>query len=128
MSSSTPPRLRRSVGRAAEELAAAWLMERGYEIIERNFTVRRGEVDLIVAGGGVLAFVEVRSRADGSFVSPEESIGPRKIRRIVTAARYWLAKNANMGMDLRFDVIAIEGPLDAPTAIRHLPGAFEAGS
>ncbi len=126
MSRGAPPRKRRALGRVAEELAASWLVERGYEVIERNFTVRQGEVDLVVANETVLAFVEVRSRFDDRCGTPEASIGPRKVKRVVTAARLWLARNGDMGRDLRFDVIAIDGPPENPREIRHLPGAFEA--
>ncbi len=127
MSPAIPPDARRAAGRAAEAVAAKWLEKQGYEILERNFTVRQGEVDLIVANDSVLAFVEVRSRADSNFGTPESTIGPRKIRRIVLAARFWLARNGDMGRDLRFDVLAIDGPPDEPREVRHLPGAFDAG-
>ena len=127
MSRSTPPRLRREMGRLAEDLAADFLREKGYEVVDRNFTVRRGEVDLVVASDSVLAFVEVRSRADERWGTPEETIGPVKVRRVVHAARHWLARNGDMGKDLRFDVVAIDGSPDSPREIRHLPGAFEAG-
>ena len=127
MRGSLPPNRRRSAGSEAEELAARWLEERGYRILERNFQVRQGEIDLIVANDEVIAFVEVRSRSDSSLATPEATIGPGKVRRIVLAARHWLAKRGNAGLDIRFDVIAIDGAIGGPREIRHLPAAFNAG-
>ncbi len=127
MMAATPPRRRRAVGFAAEETAAAWLAERGYTVLDRNFTVRQGEVDLVVRNEEVLAFVEVRSRKGDDFGTPEATIGTRKIRRVVTAARHWLARYGDAGLDIRFDVIAVDRSPRGSGEVRHLPAAFEAG-
>lgn len=121
------PSMRRKAGMAAEEKAASWLKEQGYRIIDRNFNVRRGEVDIVAANNEVLAFVEVRSRSSSSHGSPEETISPAKIKRIITASRYWLVKNGDFGLDIRFDVIALDYSDNPEGELRHLPGAFEAG-
>jgi putative endonuclease len=127
LSRGVPPSARRAAGRQAEDLAASWLVERGYRLLARNFSVRQGEVDLIVSDESVLAFVEVRSRADSRHGTPEATIGPSKIRRVVTAARHWLARNEPGDLDIRFDVVAVDHGEGEEPEIRHLPGAFEAG-
>ena len=125
--SGAPPEHRRSAGRRAEATAVAWLEEREWTIVARNFHVRGGEIDLIAVHGDVLAFVEVRSRRSHTWGSPEATIGARKIRRIVNAARHWLARNGDGGKAIRFDVLALTGPPDRPEEVRHFPGAFDAG-
>lgn len=117
---------RRAAGLAVEGEVARWLEARGYTVLERNFVARGGELDLVVQGDGVLAFVEVRSRADTDRGLPEETVTPRKMRRVVTAARHWLARNGDRGCDLRFDVVAVVGGPGA-RKITHYENAFEAG-
>ncbi len=103
-----------------------WLEGRGFTIVDRNFTVRGGELDLVATSETVLAFVEVRSRMDTDRGRPEETVTPTKIRRVVLAARHWLARHGDLGRDIRFDVVAVVGEGDAQEIV-HFPGAFEAG-
>ena len=111
----------RAAGASAEQLAADFLVERGFQILERNFTVKGGEIDLVCDDAGTLVFVEVRARKDGDFGAPEETIGSTKQRRIVLAARHYLVMRQIEERACRFDVIAIEGD-----HITHIPDAFSA--
>lgn len=95
-------------GRDGEELALAYLQERGLVLVEANFRCKPGEIDLIMREGETLVFVEVRQRAAGSTVSAAESIGPAKIRRIVRAAQVYL-QGLNRVPPCRIDVVAIDG-------------------
>ena len=97
----------RDVGAQAEALAARFLTDHGYRIVERNFRVKGGEIDLVALDGAVTCFVEVRSRASDRFGRPEETIGPRKQQRLILAARSWLAKHR--ADRCRFDAVAILG-------------------
>ncbi len=110
----------REAGFSAEQLAADFLSQRGFSILERNFTVKGGEIDLVCDDAGTLGFVEVRARRDGDFGAPEETIGATKRRRIVLAARHYLVKRGIEERACRFDVIAIEGD-----HITHIPDAFQ---
>jgi len=105
---------------------ARWLEARGWTIVDRNFTVRGGELDLVATSETVLAFVEVRSRMDTERGRPEETVTPTKMRRVVLAARHWLARHGDQDRDIRFDVVAVVGEGDAAEIV-HYPGAFEAG-
>ncbi len=96
-------------GRSAEERAAAFLRERGYEIVERNARSAVGEIDLVALEGGDLVFVEVRSRADDSSGGAEETVGAEKQRRIARAAASYLVERAPRFETCRFDVVAITG-------------------
>jgi putative endonuclease len=125
MRSSIPPCDRRARGREAEDLAAKWLEARGYEILDRNHALRRGEVDLVCEAEGVLCFVEVRSRTGEEHGGPEETVDRRKARRVVLAAIDWAERNGAAGRDIRFDVVAVTFGDGAPRVV-HFPAAFDA--
>jgi putative endonuclease len=127
---------RQSFGRRGEQLAATHLERHGWRIVERNFRTRAGEIDLIAARSGTLAFCEVKTLvarrappASGPD-NPLESVGPEKRSRVRRMARAWLAEQARgeravRHASLRLDVI---GVLLAPdgTLLRldHLESAF----
>jgi putative endonuclease len=96
-------------GARAERDAAQLLIAAGYEIVERNYRCKAGELDIIARDGDVLVFVEVRSRTDGDHGDALEAIGPRKQRRVVRVARCYLAAAAPVFERCRFDVVAITG-------------------
>ena len=94
-------------GREAEERAAHHLERCGQRIVERNFRVRGGEIDLICRDGRTLVFVEVRLRGRSDFGGAGASITATKRQRIVLAARHYLAGKADC--DCRFDCVLIDG-------------------
>lgn len=106
-------------GREAEARAAAYLACCGLREISRNFRVRGGEIDLICRDGRVLVFVEVRQRSRSDFGSAADSITAAKRRRIVLAARHYLAGKREP--DCRFDCLLIDGE-----RIEWLKNAFSA--
>jgi putative endonuclease len=96
-------------GDAGEQRAADFLERRGLSIVERNFRVKGGEIDLIGRDGATVVFVEVRCRAAGSarFGGAAASIGAAKQRRLILAARHWLARHGEV--PCRFDAVLIDG-------------------
>jgi len=108
--------------KAAEDLLAAG----GYRIVARKHRCPRGEVDLVAERGELLVFVEVRTRATSLFGGPEETVGASKQKRVVHAARDFLARWRGPPRDARFDVVAV---VDSPAGprLQHFPGAFDAG-
>lgn len=88
---------RKSFGNFGEELAADYLKERGYKIVERNYTCQLGEIDIIAKKGGGLYFVEVKTRRDEYFGNPLESITLNKQRQLVKISKYYLMKNKFSG-------------------------------
>ncbi|MDR3087153.1 MAG: YraN family protein [Azoarcus sp.] len=112
-------------GRFAEERAAVWLAGQGVEIIARNLRCRGGEIDLIGLERGALLFVEVRLRASGNYGGAAASITAAKRRRVILAARGWLAGagRAYRNHPCRFDAVLFDGAETVtPQWIR---GAFE---
>jgi len=110
----------RVAGFSFEERAANWLRQIGFQILERNYTVKGGEIDLVCDDAGTLVFVEVRARRDNDHGSPSETISATKRSRIVHAARMYLVERQIEDRACRFDVIAIEGD-----SITHLADAFQ---
>ena len=94
-------------GREAEAAAARHLERHGLDVIERNFRIRGGEIDLICRDGATLVFVEVRLRRSDDFGGAAASITAAKRRRIVLAARHYLAGRG--ALDCRFDCVLLDG-------------------
>ena len=96
---------RRALGRRGEDLAATHLQRHGWRIVERNFRTREGEIDLIAARRGTLAFCEVKTliarRAPPASgpADPVESVGPAKRIQVRRMARAWLARTAGKATD-----------------------------
>lgn len=109
-------------GAAAEALAADWLSRRGLKVVERNFRVRGGEIDLVCRDGKTLVFVEVRLRRNRDFGSAADSITPQKRQRLLLAAQHYLLRHP--GVDARFDCVLFDA-LDSK-AIEWIPNAFAA--
>jgi putative endonuclease len=109
-------------GREAEALAAQYLECYGARVVERNFRIRGGEIDLICRDGKVLVFVEVRLRTRSDFGGAAASITTSKQRRIILAAQHYLLGKAEC--DCRFDCILLDG-LDIKR-IEWIKNAFSA--
>lgn len=114
--------LAQSKGAAGEQLAADYLQGRGLALIERNFRVRGGEIDLICRDGRTTVFVEVRLRSRGDFGGAAASITAAKQARLILAARHWLLRHGET--PCRFDCILLDG-LEAKN-IEWLRDAFSA--
>lgn len=101
------PHTTKQIGDAGEETAAAHLVAHGLRILARNFRVKGGELDLVCKEGAVTVFVEVRRRASVDFGGAAWSITPAKQKRLILAARHWLARHGDC--DCRFDCVLING-------------------
>lgn len=93
-------------GSAAEQLAADYLAARGLRVIARNYRVRGGEVDLVCEDGRTLVFVEVRLRTNDRFGGAGASITAAKRRRLILAARHYLA--GKVETPCRFDAVLLD--------------------
>ncbi len=111
-------------GAAAEEIAARYLRDVGYRIVARNHRCSGGELDLVAWDGDILCFVEVRSRGSDAFGDPLETITPQKIRRVVCAARDYLAGLGGKWPEMRFDAVGII--MEEPPRITLVRDAFDA--
>jgi putative endonuclease len=99
--------LKKLLGREGEDLAARFLVKQGYRILERNYSTRTGEIDLIALHDGAVVFVEVKTRSNDAFGAPELAVTPRKQQRMVKAALAYIRYKKLHQVPCRFDVVAI---------------------
>jgi putative endonuclease len=127
------PDPRRTRGALGEQIAADHLLAAGYEILERNFRTRRGELDLVAADTGAIVFCEVKTRVVGGRSGPVlalDAVGPAKRRRLRGLATAWLRERRSTGgvpnrERLRFDAIGITiSPGGRLLALDHVRDAF----
>lgn len=111
----------RDTGAIKEEIAATFLENKGYFIIEKNFRVRQAEIDIVARDKETIVFVEVKYRKNTSYGHPLDAVDIRKQRQISKAALFYMCKN-KISLDnipIRFDVVAILGE-----DITHIVNAF----
>jgi putative endonuclease len=120
---------RRARGAAGERAAAELLTALGYEIVERNFRTKYGELDIIAVDGRTLVFCEVRARVGRNAIAYAlESIGPGKRMQLRKMAREWFRLSTANGpatRSMRFDAVAVAMTADGRTlSIEHVRDAF----
>jgi len=98
-----------ALGRLGEDAAGKWYLEQGYDIVQRNWCCREGEIDLICRRGRVLVFCEVKTRSTDRFGSPLEAVTLAKRRRLRRLATLYLLEAASGAPIVRFDVAAVLG-------------------
>lgn len=106
-------------GKIGENKAVKYLKKQGYSVLERNYRARFGEIDVIAEDGGVLVFIEVKSRSGDGFGAPAEAVDAQKRKRYALAAAEYLQKNAVEERECRFDVVEVKNG-----AINHIKDAF----
>ena len=112
---------KRAIGADKEQMAEAYLKEKGVRIVARNFRIRQGEIDLIGYHEGYLVFFEVKYRASGRKGLPEEAVGLQKQKQICRVADYYRStRRIPLRTPIRYDVVAIE-----QEAVRWYRNAFE---
>ena len=112
------------LGDRGEEAAALYLEKRGCRILERQFRMKTGEIDIIAEEDGTLLFIEVKTRHPTRFGTPAQAVGRTKQRRIFRTAFLYMQKHGFMERACRFDVIEIL-VMDESYAVRHYENAFE---
>jgi putative endonuclease len=98
---------KRAVGNTGEDIAAAWYEAHGYQIVDRNWRCRDGELDLVLRNGRQVVFCEVKHRRGIGFGTPAEAITREKKQRIRHLAARWLQDAKPRPAEIRFDVAAV---------------------
>lgn len=111
-------------GQKGEKAAEQYLLQSGYQILERNFHSQQGEIDIIARDRDVLVFVEVKNYSFRSYGSPLGAVRKSKRESIVHAARTYLLKNNVKDTSCRFDVVTISRRLDGSRRIELYRNAF----
>ncbi len=99
--------LNKLLGRKGEDRAADYLKRLGYRILERNYTMQSGEIDLIAMDGNEVVFVEVKTRTNDAYGPPEQAVNARKQQRMIKAALGYIKYRKLYQVPCRFDVVAV---------------------
>ena len=110
------------LGQKGEDIAARYLEQHGYVILDRNWRCGHKELDLIVTKDNTVVFVEVKTRTSADYGDPQDFVNSLKIRRIVNSADAYVRFRC-IDMDARFDIISIVLE-DGEFKIEHIEGAF----
>jgi putative endonuclease len=98
---------KQQMGRLAEDAAARFLVDHGFAIVERNYTTKAAEIDIIAREADTLVFVEVKARTKFSRTGPREAVSWAKQQKIIMGARYFMREKGLTDLRVRFDVAAL---------------------
>ncbi|RKS99507.1 YraN family protein [Flavobacterium sp. 123] len=110
------------LGKLGEQKAVKFLQDKGYTILETNWTFQKAEIDILAQKEDTLAVVEVKTRSSLEFGLPQDFVNPKKIQLLVKAVDAFVNKR-NLDLNVRFDIIAIHKN-DKTFVIEHLIDAF----
>lgn len=114
---------RKESGKFGEELAVDLLESKGMKLIEKNYTCRIGEIDLIFRDGEILVFVEVKLRLNPYFGPAALAVTPHKQKKIINVVKYYLMERKLKSPVMRFDVVGIDN-IDGVWTPTHYRNAF----
>lgn len=117
-------RRRKELGIRGEETAVAFLREKGYRIVERNFRCPLGEVDIIALQKEYVVFIEVKTRSSRAFGLPQEGVNRRKQLKLRKLAEYYLKHKGMSDYNCRFDVVGIEVDQHGYSKVEVIQDAF----
>jgi putative endonuclease len=109
-------------GNEGEQLAADFLAQKGFEIVERNYRYKRSEIDIIARIDNRLIFVEVKTRSSSDFGHPEEFVDSKKRKKILEGAEYYLYE-ADWKGNVRYDIVSVKLFNDKSEVV-HIEDAF----
>jgi len=117
---------RKKLGRRGEKAALHFLQRHGYQILERSYRCKLGEIDIVAREGTELVFVEVKTRCSLSFGLPVESISRQKRKKLTQLALTYLSHHKMHHIACRFDVVGILLEKDKIVEIKLIRDAFPA--
>ncbi|MDP5198592.1 YraN family protein [Flavobacterium sp. DG2-3] len=115
-----------NLGKLGEDLAVSHLEENGYTIQHRNYVFQKAEIDIIAQKDSILAIIEVKTRSNLDFGSPQDFVKPKKIQLLIKAVNAYIndrEKDFQEDLEIRFDIVAIHKDRES-FAIEHLTDAF----
>ncbi len=116
---------KRKIGTGTEDQACEYLRSQAADVVEKNFSCRQGEVDIIAKDGRYLCFIEVKYRKDEEFGLPEEAVSLKKQKKICKVSKFYLySKYKSFDIPVRYDVVAIS-VTDGILSFRWIKNAFD---
>ena len=107
------------LGKWGEDLATAYLEQKGYTIVERDWRSGRRDIDIIARDGNIVVFVEVKTRRSSVFGEPEEAIDFHKLQNLQQAINHYV-KSKHIRQPIRFDIVSIVGTIGNTPDIQHI--------
>ncbi len=111
-----------ALGKKGEKLAVDFLVEKGYDILEKNYRYLKSEVDIIAQKENIVVAVEVKTRSTPEFGNPQDFVKPKQMQSLVKAIDHYVVNN-DLDVEVRFDIVAIVTN-KLGTKIEHLEDAF----
>ena len=109
---------KKNLGNRGELLVEKFLINQGFKIVDRNFSIRGGEIDIIAKKDVCISFIEVKTRTHQYF-NTSEVITPSKQKKIILTAKYFIAQHQYSDISYRFDVALVDGSTEKITYIEH---------
>ena len=110
-------------GKLGEDVACKYLKKKKYQILERNFRTRFGEIDIVAKKGDCIAFVEVKTRSATEYGKPCEAVTFSKQQKIIKTARMYIQEQ-NLDAAFSFDIIEVLLDKGKVTSLNHIENAF----
>ena len=119
------PGPKQRTGAFGEEVTVRYVTERGDEILDRNWRIREGEIDVIsLSADGIFHFIEVKTRSSLAFGHPFEAINRDKAHRMQRLALGWLATHGCLGCEFSIDVVAVVIATDGTHNLEYRGGVL----
>lgn len=112
------------IGREGEDVAASYLIQKGYRIVARNWRYGPKEIDIVARDGETMVFVEVKTRSTLAFELPQEAVTKKKMKNLVEAADAYMLQY-NIELEGRFDIVGVLNG-NSPKVIEHIVEAWQA--
>lgn len=113
---------KQAVGRYGEEVAASYLQRAGWDLLDRNWRCRAGEIDIVAMHGVELVVVEVKTRTGDGYGHPAEAVTAVKLARLRRLAGQWVHEHDLRPRSIRIDVIAVRTARRGAATVEHLVG------
>lgn len=123
--SPNPKPFRYSLGERGEVAAAGEVRRKGFRILRKNYKCAAGEIDLIAEKAGRIHFIEIKTRSGLGFGDPAEAVGPKKQKKLILLAEWYLKENKLENSPVSFDVAAVLLKEGGAFEVRFIEGAFE---
>lgn len=116
---------KREIGNRGEDCAVEFLKNNGYEILNRNFYTRKGEIDIVAKDGDSVVFIEVKTRKNNNYGSAAEAVNAAKQKKLALTAQAYMNYKNLTDSNLRFDVIEVDSENNSFAVKNHIKNAFE---
>jgi putative endonuclease len=113
----------KKLGIIGETIACNYLIENGYEILERNWRFKKYEIDIIAKTNNAIIVVEVKTRKNTNFGQPEDFVSVTQQKYLTNAINEYVIKN-NFNLECLFDIISIKFNNEEKPTLKHLKNAF----